>query len=379
MNAVLKKCPICGSEASNLNINEDNLRFLEQRFHDNNLDQAITLANIVWNNFPGLRLNADSRTLINGMLKGVQEQVTYALTPLEMITKMVYPLSEKLEELIEKLPEGVKNEFCEINLQLTEKLKLIHEAATSATEPVQRDLKELNDTINQLINKPGSKGLVNEETLKLSWQEIFVKDKTFKKGGPGQPDLVIIPSLQLNGKGFGQKIVVERKAGKQKYCGTHFQETVEHTKAEGSTYGILVYDALANLLEVQRPFYVSMAQSVIIAVTDVESGGWKTAREIFEVFQSVLPNDASDNASKINIGKLQRTIDDIATINQEIESLRKCNNSALSNCEKARTSINKLEELITSYQEKLRELLCPNTPQIWQSEKIIQKNKTSLL
>jgi hypothetical protein len=373
MSAALKKCPICGSETVNFNISEDNLRFLEQRFHDNNLDQAITLTSIAWNNFPGLRLNADSRTLINGLLKGVQEQVTNALTPLDMITKMVYPLSEKLEELIATLPEGVKKEFCEINLQLTEKLKLIHEAATSATEPVQRELKELNDTINQLINKPVSKGLVNEETLKLSWQEVFVKDKTFKKGGPGQPDLVIIPSLQLNGKGFGQKIVVERKAGRQKYCGTHFQEAIEHTKAEGSTYGILVYDAPSNLLEVQRPFYVSMSQSVIIAVTDIESGGWKTARQIFEVFQSVLPSDAADNASKIDIGKLQRTIDEIATVNQQIETLRKCNNSALSNCEKARTLINKLEELIMVYQEKLRELLCQSTPQIWPSEKLVQK------
>ena len=373
MNAALTKCPICGSETVNFNISEDNLRFLEQRFHDNNLDQAITLTSIAWNNFPGLRLNADSRTLINGLLKGVQEQVTNALTPLDMITKMVYPLSEKLEELIATLPEGVKKEFCEINLQLTEKLKLIHDAATSATEPVQRELKELNDTINQLINKPVCKGLVNEETLKLSWQEVFVKDKTFKKGGPGQPDLIIIPSLQLNGKGFGQKIVVERKAGRQKYCGIHLQEAIEHTKAEGSTYGILVYDAPSNLLEVQRPFYVSMSQSVIIAITDVESGGWKTAREIFEVFQSVLPNDAADNASKLDIGKLQRTIDEIATVNQQIETLRKCNNSTLSNCEKARTLINKLEELITAYQEKLRELLCQSTPQIWPTEKLVQK------
>ncbi len=271
------------------------------------------------------------------------------------------------------LPEGVKQEFSEINLQLTEKLKLIHEAATSATEPVQKDLKELNDTINQLINKPVSKGLVNEETLKLSWQEVFVKDKTFKKGGPGKPDLVIIPSLQLNGKSFGQKIVVERKAGRQKYCGIHLQETIEHTKAEGSTYGLLVYDAPSNLLEVQRPFYVSMSQSVIVAVADVESGSWKTARQIFEVFQSVLPSDDADNPSKIDIEKLRMTIDEIATVNQQIETLRKCNNSALSNCEKARTVINRMEELITVYQEKLRELLYQSNPQICSSEKLVQK------
>jgi hypothetical protein len=214
---------------------------------------------------------------------------------------------------------------------------------------------------------------VNEETLKLSWQEVFVKDKTFKKGGPGEADLLIIPSLQINGKVFGQKIVVERKAGKQKYCGIHLQETIEHTKAEGTNYGILVYDSPSNLLEVQRPFYLSITQSVIVAVADVESGSWKAARQIFEVFQSVLPSDAANTPNKLDIGKLQKTIDEIATVNQQIELLRKCNNSAFSNCEKARTAINRMEELITVYQEKLRELLCPSTPQICSSEKLVQK------
>ena len=146
--------------------------------------------------------------------------------------------------------------------------------------------------------------------------------------------MIVEPFLELSGARFGQKIVIERKAGRQKYCGAHLQEAIDHAISEGATYGILAYDAPSNLLEVQRPFYISMSQSVIVAITDVESGGWKAAREIFEVFQSILPNDAANNASKIDIGKLQRTIDEIATVNQQIEMLRKLNNSALSNCEK---------------------------------------------
>lgn len=344
-----------------------------QRFHENNLDQAVTLASIAWSNFPGLRLTADGKAVINGLMKAIQEEVITALKPLELTSKMFYPLSEKLQELIERLPEDVKKEFYEINIQLNDKLKVIQAATIAANEPVQKDVKELSDTISQLINKPISKGIVNEETLKFSWQEVFVKDKTLRKGGPGQGDIVVIPYLELNGKSYGQKIVVERKAGRQKYCGTHLQEAIEHTKAEGSIYGILVYDSLSNLLQVQRPFYVSMSQAVIVAITDVESGGWKTAREIFEVFQSVLPNDSADNASVLDIGKLQRTIDEMATVNQQIETLRKFNNSTLSNCEKARTLINRLEESITAYQEKLRDLLHNQpTPQLIAQEKFVQ-------
>ena len=371
-------CPVCGNQANRFNVSRSNLIFLQKRFQDKNLDDAITLSAVAWNNFPGLKLNADSKAVINGLLIGIENQVNKAVAPLDKITMMIQPLSQKLEGLTAKLPDDVRKEFNEINLQLTAQMKTMQDVSKGVAEPVQRELKELSLSINTMINKPTSLGTVKEETLKLSWQEVFVKDKTCRKGGPGQPDLVVVPFLELSGARFGQKIIVERKAGRQKYCGTHLQEAIEHTRAEGSRYGILVYDTCANLLEIQKPFYLTMAQEMTIAITDIESGGWKTAREIFEVFQSLLPNEASNANNAIDIGKLQRTIDEMVTINQQIETLRKFNNSALSNCEKARTAINGLEELIAAHQEKLRDSLCKSHSQIWQSEKLIQQNKTSL-
>jgi uncharacterized coiled-coil DUF342 family protein len=371
-------CPLCGSQPNGFNVSNSNLRFLLQRLDEKNLDDAITLSAVAWNNFPGLKLTADSKVVVNGLLKGIENQVNKAVAPLDRIIMMIQPLSQKLEGLAAKLPEDLRKEFNEINGQLTAQVKTIQDIAKGVAEPVQRDVKELSLSINAMINKPTSLGTVKEETLKLSWQEVFMKDKTCRKGGPGQPDLVVVPFLELSGARFGQKIIVERKAGKQKYCGTHLQEAIEHTRAEGSHYGILVYDTCANLLEIQKPFYLTMAQEMTIAITDIESGGWKTAREIFEVFQSLLPNEASNANKAIDIGKLQRTIDEIVTINQQIETLRKFNNSALSNCEKARIAINGLEELIVAYQEKLRDLLCKSHPKIWQSEKLIQENKIPL-
>jgi gas vesicle protein len=369
MDHTVESCPICGNKSTNFNISQNSLRFLEQRLQDKTLDEAITLSSIAWNSFPTLRVSADSKALISNLLKGIQEQVTNALTPIDMITKMVYPLNEKLEGLTATLPEGVKKEFSEISTQLNEQLRSIHEAATSATEPVQRDLKELTETIYQLINKPITKGIVNEETLRLGWQEVFVKDKTLRKGGAGQEDLAVIPFLEFNGQRFGQKIIVERKAGKQKYTGNHLQEAIEHAKKEGSCYAILVYDKVANLLELQKPFYLTISDGITIAVTDTDSGSWKTAREIFEVFQSVLSNDAADNAEKIDLAKLLRTIEEMQSVNNQIEILRKNNNSALASCEKIRATITNLEELITGYQRKLKELLVVKKPsQILQSE-----------
>ncbi len=376
----VETCPICGNKTTNFSISENSLRFLEQRLHEKALDEAITLSNIAWNNFPGLRLTADSKAVINGLLTGIQDQVNGALKPLNAIIKIICPLNKRLEELIGKLPEDVKKEFGEINIQLTDELKSILEAAKNSTQPVQRDVKELSDAINLLINKPLIKGTVNEETLKLSWQEVFVKDKTFKKGGAGQPDLVVVPYFEFNGARFGQKIVVERKSGKQKYSGNHLQEAIQHTKAEGSGFCVLVYDSPANLLELQKPIYLTMADGITIGITDVETGGWKVARQVFEVIQAVMPNSETNGGDMLDIAKLQRTVEEMHGINSQIELLRKNNNSAISNCEKVRETINKFEELISNYQQKLKELFsAKNPPRVWQSEKPIQTVLTAAI
>ena len=348
-------CPLCGNRASNFSVGESNLRFLRSRIQEKNVNEALNICATAWNMFPELRLHSDSKEIVDLLLDHIQQRLAKALVPLEMIAKLTSPLNEKLEGLIEKLPQDVKKQFQEITIQLAKETKTVQEIAKNSAEPIQRDVRELSLTINSLLNKPNLSGLVKEKTLELSWNESFTKDKVTRKGGAGQPDLVIEPFVDFSGGKIGQKIVVERKGGKQKYCGIHLQQTIEHARVEGAHFGLLVYDSSENLVEAHKPLFLTTIQEITLAVTDAESGTWRVAREVFEIFQNILPVGVP--GQHIDFKELERTINEMASVNQEIEALRKCNNSTITNLEKTRNLINKLEESINGYQEKLRYLV----------------------
>ena len=240
-------CPLCGKLSQAYTITEANIRFLDRRFREDKLDEAVTLCQVAWESFPGIRQTSETKTIVNGLIKGIEEQVNSALKPLDIITQMIFPLTKKLDDLASKLPENLKTEFDEISSQLNKQICLINDASTKSTEPVQRELRELALNINALMNKPNLIGAVKEKTLELGWQEVFTKDKVDRRGAPGQPDLVVEPFVELKGH-YGSKIVVERKGGRQRFSGMHFQQLLTHTRSEGARFGVLLYDNDLNLL-----------------------------------------------------------------------------------------------------------------------------------
>jgi hypothetical protein len=272
---------------------------------------------------------------------------------MEMIAKMTSPLNQKLECLIDKLPEEVKNQFQEISMQLSHELRSVQEIATNSVLPVQRDVKQLSDSLNMLIFKPSVKGSVSEQTLEISWQEAFIRDQVSRQGGAGRPDITVVPFLDSCAR-IGQKIIIERKSGKQKYCGSHLHETIQHIKNEGAKFGILVYDAPENLVE--KPILLTTIGDIFLAVCDVQTGGWKTSRHVFEAIQTVMPNiDA--NTFQVDIRKIEKTVEEMQCITVSIEIIRKTNNATIANCEKNQEQINKLEQLFFYYRQQLREHL----------------------
>lgn len=371
-------CPLCGSQIKEFNVSNSNLRFLQQRFDENNLDQAISLASLSWSSFSMAKLGSNEKAIIDVLLAEIKTQLSKSLIPLEMIAKTAYPLSERLDKMIEKVPSELKVEFGELRTQLHDSLKNLQETARNLNEPIQRDLKELFQFINLLTNKPIVKGVINEETLSLSWPEAFPKDNVSKKGGPGQPDLIIIPYLEVNGFQIGQKITIERKSGQQRYSGSHLHEALKHSKIEGSKFCLLIYDSPANLLENQKPIYLTVLDGITVGICDMQTVGWRTLRQLFEVIQAVLPN-TEPNPCTLNVTELLKTVEQMHTINVQIELLRKNNNSTLSSCQKVQDNINQLEKIILHYQELLKELLSPknNTTTFQRQESLILNQDSS--
>jgi gas vesicle protein/FtsZ-binding cell division protein ZapB len=355
--AMAHNCPLCGAANMPMTLNIQNVQFLAERAAEATLDECITMARIAWNNFPSLKLEAGSKELITEILKALQEQVNATLSPINQLSQTIMPLVDKLGGLTSKLPEDIRKEFSETNKQLSEQLKAFKEATDKSSQPVQQEIKSLSTTLAELIHKPIAKGTVAERTFGESWQEAFTKDQVKLIGGPGQPDLLVTPYLTFNGVRQGKKISLERKTGSQRYTAEHVIKGIEHAKLHGAPYCIIVYDTPENLTEQLRPIHVEVEDGIVTAVADFVTGGWKTVRQTFEVLQSLIPSNTPTTPETIDVPAIQRTVEEMQKLTATIESLRKHNNCALKNCDKAREDIAELEQGIIDYQQRLKELL----------------------
>lgn len=302
-----KNCPLCGASIAACNVNSMNLRFLSTRLAEGKLDEAITLAEIAWD---AMKIDVGDKLIIT--------------------------------ELKRVIPDLVRQE------------------TDRSTEPVKSQLTSLRSFVEELINKPNVRGALGEKALADSWQEFFPRDQVKWIAGAGQSDLVVIPYLSFNGVREGQKISIERKGGHQKYQANHVTEAARHAQARGASFCIVVYDTEENLIELHKPIHFDAHDGIVIAITDVASGGWRTARQTFEVIQSIAAH-IDLRSAKFDVSALENVIQEMHDLNDAIESLRRYNNSSKNNCEKTEQTLTRLEGKIRSYQERLNDLLSANS------------------
>jgi hypothetical protein len=84
---------------------------------------------------------------------------------------------------------------------------------------------------------------VDEKILAEIGPRDFDKDLIKMLGGAGREDFLVTPYLNNDVYSYGDRISVERKSGKQKYTGAHFEEAVRHSIERGATYSIIGYDS----------------------------------------------------------------------------------------------------------------------------------------
>ncbi|HEY6885594.1 MAG TPA: hypothetical protein VI278_16290 [Nitrososphaeraceae archaeon] len=120
--------------------------------------------------------------------------------------------------------------------------------------------------------KPSVKGSAGEQILADMWPQYFNKDLLERLGGAGREDFLVTPYLNNGISGYGDRISIVRKSGKQTYTGAHFKEAIQHAIEKGATYSIIVYDTQKTMFARER--------GVLVAVVDIQSGTWKMARDI---------------------------------------------------------------------------------------------------
>ena len=149
MNTALIKCPICGSSFSNCSVDKETLDFLEARAKEGKINASLSLAKIVWENFPQLKHVAESELLdglAKAMVKNFQQEAYKILEPIKLTI-------EKLPRIVEKLPDDLRSsiqaEFYESRSTLEKQFKTIVGFSPKPTEfmiSIQTAFEQLNQS-----------------------------------------------------------------------------------------------------------------------------------------------------------------------------------------------------------------------------------------
>jgi hypothetical protein len=169
----------------------------------------------------------------------------------------------------DRLIEQLTAQISEYEQSLNESIKQI--IFTVNNGPTAQ-IRQIQDMISQLVYKPNIKGSVGEMVLADIWPQFYRFDLVERLGGSGREDYIITPYLNSGVSCHGDGISVERKTGKQKYSGTHFDDAVKHALARGLSYCIIVYDTEDNVPE---KAVIVRENGVLVAVTDLHSGTWQ--------------------------------------------------------------------------------------------------------
>jgi hypothetical protein len=343
-------CLLCSGEGV-LSLSEPNIHFLQKRITEANLNDAIDICRIAWDQFPRLKESSDAKRVVESVLEGLQEKITMqVLAPISTTTAAMTSIIDRLEDLADSNPSLIEQGFNRTLEGLKEEMSSIRNAIKEPTGKIS----ELNQLVNQLMYKPVAKGNAGETILTELWAEYFIRDQVDKLGGAGREDILVRPHLSDNGSSkFGELISVERKTGKQKFTGSHRQDAIRHAREKGAGVAMLVYDTQDNLPQSIRPVSISREQGILVATCDLQSGSWKMMRETIEIIQRIMM-DSGKTAAEINVDAVQEVVTELANVMKLADQIKGGNAKIRSCSEEIEQSVGTIKALVKGYQGKLQ-------------------------
>ena len=331
-------------------LNESNINFLERRLADGNLNEAIDIARIAWDQFPRLKESADTKRMMEMLMEGLQEKLNvHVLLPISNTTAAMTAIIDRLEDLADTNPALIDQGFNRTFEGFRSEMNAIR---TAILEPSTR-ISELNELVHQLIYRPISKGNAGETVLTDLWTEYFTKDQIEKLGGAGREDILVRPYLDDSIARFGEAISIERKTGRQKHTGSHREEAMRHAKEKGAAITMLIYDSQENLPQSVRPVSMSREQEMLVIVCDLQSGSWKMVRETIEIIQRMM-HASSKGIGEINIEAIQEVVTELGNMVRLVEQIKGSNAKIKSCADEVEQSVVTIKALVKGYRYKLQ-------------------------
>lgn len=343
------KCELCRDGGRPADLSDSNVLFLQGRIAEGNLNEALDIARVAWNQFPRLKESADTKRMMEMLMEGLQEKMNgQVLVPISNTMTAMATIIDRLENLVETNPSLIEQGFN----RTIEGFKTEMQTIRSAIEQPNAKISELSVMVNQLIYKPVAKGNAGENVLTDAWTEFFTKDEVVKFGGAGREDIVVTPFLTNGSARFGERIAIERKAGRQKYTGAHRTEAIAHAKEAGAPFAMIIYDSQDNLPLTLRPISLDRQDGIVTVVADMQSGGWKIARETIGVIQQAMYASSRD-VSEINIAAVEEVVTELGAVVKAVDQIKGSNARIKSCADDVEQGVATIKALVKSYQDKL--------------------------
>jgi len=375
---------------------------LEERIKDGKINAAISLARIVWNNVPELRLTADSKAIIEGLFAAIQQelhkQVNGALKPIEVFTKNFLTLVEKMPEDVKK---DIQREFQEAKSRLEEEFKLLRESIptfnniANAIKTINENLeditrKEIENFKCELTNKfkeilenmgfpepeqmrllaqlvpsvlpllqellrlqqvPKKKGQRGEFELLKEINEYFPEDECKYLGSPGEIDILTEP--RHNGMSLGVRVLIESKKNQSGWNRSYLKQVKRYMKIRGERLAILVVEVMPSGA---NGFMVEHCSEGVILVTSRDN-----FRITYGALRAILIALQPFNSKQVDIKKIladkriEEAITEAFRYQEYLRKIRKGTEKIIASAKSITQNVSDLDNCLKQCLKRLQE------------------------
>jgi len=280
-------CLICGK------LDEPNRQFLKKLADEDKINSAVSLLRSVWDNFPSLRLSADSKTIVRELsevvLKNLRQEANEIITQVKTFIDAIRPsiqglpesVRKDLEDKFEALQKSAPT-FSNLKEAITAVTDTIDAKVGSATEKIEKmakgELEKLQEELTQSIKDtlketgfpepeqmkllselipkvlpllqqlvqvqkvPSEKGEEGELELFEEYNDLYPEDMHERFGGPGDTDIISKP--RYSGKVLDAIMTESKMNSGSGWKSEYIEEVRRHMANRGIKHAILAVEAM---------------------------------------------------------------------------------------------------------------------------------------
>ncbi|MHA1347520.1 MAG: DUF2130 domain-containing protein [Candidatus Heimdallarchaeaceae archaeon] len=305
-------CPICDQQTEDININEDNIRFLNSLKDKGILNEYLSVSR---SNIDILNSNAPTSAIIARGVNTIRKTTSSEFAKLENELSKI--IKRKIEETIPN-PEKFEN--------------------------LSQVIPEILLKIQELLKKeqvPNLKGREGEIELFEELSNYFPKDHIEHLGKTGETDIVLTPLI--NGVSTQCDVLVESKKN-SRWRRSYLEQLRRHMNDRNSRYGILAVETMPS------------GENMYLSETYPDGTIFVTQRKqcklAYGAIRAVIISDYSLGRRRINLqyalknAKIQEAITNAFTTTSTLESIRKHVNTIISKAKKVEDDANEAEYIL---------------------------------